>query len=164
MLLGNVYSSLKEKGAFKLTVIDPLPYAETLGEKMRSWLEENLLRNLEQNSRCVEPSRLLPKLLGEAGLRGKGSRRTKIKFYALRASAIGLEYHDPDPCIERLRVEKEAKAELRSAVGRMLWLQVWGKYINGPTTWWWNDEECLEECLRLGTFWEYHVIEAIKSD
>lgn len=77
---------------------------------------------------------------------------------------MGLQYHDPDPCIERLRVEKETKAELRSAVGRMLWLEVWGKYITSPTTWWWDDRDCLEECLYLGTFWEYHVIEAVRSD
>lgn len=164
LLLSNIRSSLKENGAFKITIIDPLPCAESLGEKMRTWLESNLLQNLEQHSRCVEPSRLFPKLLGDAGLRGKGSRRTKVKFYALRENAMGLQYHDPDPCIERLRVEKETKAELRSAVGRMLWLEVWGKYITSPTTWWWDDRDCLEECLYLGTFWEYHVIEAVRSD
>lgn len=147
-----------------MTIIDPLPCAETLGHKLRAWMEKHLFPSIERNSRCLEPSRLFPKLLGDAGLRGKGSRRTKVKFFALQENARGGEYHDPDRSINKLYQERRDKAELRSLVGRMFWVEVWGQYITPPNTWWWDDPECVAECYQLGTFWEYHIIDAVKAE
>ncbi|OAA66170.1 hypothetical protein ISF_04008 [Cordyceps fumosorosea ARSEF 2679] len=164
-VLSCVHKCLKLGGSFKLTIIDPLPYAETLGHRLRFWMERHLFPNLERNSRCLEPSRLFPKLLGDAGLRGKGSRRTKVKFFALQENARGLDVHrDPDPSIERMYQEQRDKAELRSLVGRMFWMEVWGPYVTPGSTWWWDDPSCVEECLELGTFWEYHVIDSVKFE
>ncbi len=147
-----------------MSIIDPLPCAETLGHKLRAWMEKHLFPNIERNSRCLEPSRLFPKILGDAGLRGKGSRRTKVKFFALQENARGGDYHDPDRSLNKLYQERRDKAELRSLVGRMFWVEVWGQYITPPDTWWWDDPECVAECHQLGTFWEYHIIDAVKAE
>lgn len=52
--------------------------------------------------------------------------------------------------------------ELKSVVGRMLWKEMWGGYVEGEK-WWWDDESVVEECERMGTCWEYAVIEAVKE-
>ena len=39
---------------------------------------------------------------------------------------------------------------------------MWGAYVQGDK-WWWEDESILEECERMGTVWEYAVIEAVKE-
>ncbi|TQV99179.1 hypothetical protein IF1G_01394 [Cordyceps javanica] len=164
ILLSSVYKCLKPRGSLKLTIIDPLPYADTLGHKLRFWMEQHLFPNLERKSLCLEPSRLFPKLLGDAGLRGRGSRRTTVKFFALQENARGLDRNrDPDPSIEQLSQEQHDKAELRSLVGRMFWVEVWGQHVTPVNTWWWDDPECVAECRELGTFWEYHIIDSVKG-
>ncbi|OAA45183.1 hypothetical protein BBO_03761 [Beauveria brongniartii RCEF 3172] len=163
-VLSSVNKCLKPGGSFKVTIIDPLPYPETLGHRLRTWVEEHLFPNLEKEARCLEPSRLLPKLLGDAGLRGKGSRRTKVKFFALQENARRCDYHDPDPSIERMYRERRDKAELRTLVGRMFWVEVWGQYCTPAGARWWDDPKIVEECRELGTFWEYHIIDSVKTE
>lgn len=177
-------------GALHLTLIDALPHPATLGPHLQRWLERNLIVNLPPHSLSHTPTRLFPKCLAAASLRGPGSRRVKTKFFASSASIRGSavseedqqhEDHDPDPAIRRLRTELRVKAELRCLVGRMLWRDVWGPYVspcvgdNDPedkgidgngkdeVSWWWDDEACMAECLQLGTFWEYHTIEAVRG-
>ncbi|KAJ4145620.1 hypothetical protein LMH87_004466 [Akanthomyces muscarius] len=159
-----VYKCLKPGGYFKVTIIDPLPCAGTIGRKLRDWMEKHLFSNIERKSCCLEPSRLFPRLLSDAGLRGKGSWRTKVKFFALQENARGEGYNDPDRSINKLYQERRDKAELRSLAGRMLWVEVWGKHITPPNTWWWDDPECVAECRQLGTFWEYQIIDAFKEE
>ncbi|KOS17352.1 hypothetical protein ESCO_006394 [Escovopsis weberi] len=65
--------------------------------------------------------------------------------------------------MERLLAESEVKAEVRSLVGRMLWVEVWGAHITADK-WWWEDAACVRECLELGTFWEYHTIKGVKGE
>ncbi|UNI24427.1 hypothetical protein JDV02_010171 [Purpureocillium takamizusanense] len=160
-IVHNVSSALKPGGTLHLTLIDPLPCANTLGAKMRQWLEQHLLSNLRRESRCMSPSTALPQWLGEASLRATGSTLTTTKFYATLDN-LRLQQQDPDPAIEQLRAEKKTKAELRSLVGRLLWKEIWGRYVT-TDSWWWDDRGCMEECLQLGTFWEYHLIEAVKD-
>ncbi|POR35730.1 Uncharacterized protein TPAR_04081 [Tolypocladium paradoxum] len=160
-ILHNVSSCLKPGGTLHLVIIDPLPCAHTMGNKLREWLEQHLLVNLRTQSRCTSPSTLLPRWLGEASLRGAGSTLTAAKFYA-SPDNVRRQQRDPDPAIDRLRTERETKAELRSLVGRMLWREVWGDYVTAGS-WWWDDAACMDECLELGTFWEYHMIEAVKD-
>lgn len=57
---------------------------------------------------------------------------------------------------------ENTKQELKSIVGRMLWKEMWGSYVQGDK-WWWEDERIVEECERMGTVWEYAVIEAVKE-
>lgn len=54
------------------------------------------------------------------------------------------------------------KQELKSVVGRMLWKDVWGSYVQADR-WWWEDESIIEECEEMRTCWEYAVIEAVKE-
>lgn len=181
-------------GILHLTLIDALPHPATLGPNLRKWIENNLIINLPPHSVSHTPTRLLPKCLAAASLRGQGSRRIKTKFFACSASIRGCklsaedqqhEDHDPDPAIRRLRTELRVKAELRCLVGRMLWKDIWGPYtrpsqgVKGherkndgsdqgdsseiKSKWWWDDEACMAECLQLGTFWEYHTIEAVRE-
>ncbi|KAH7152903.1 hypothetical protein EDB81DRAFT_718510 [Dactylonectria macrodidyma] len=161
-VLKNIRKSLKQGGSLHLTLIDPLPCTGTLGQHMRTWLEEHLLLNLERHFRCMTPSRLFPDWLAEASLRGRGSTLSMAKFFANPSSVRYLE-GDSDPFVEQASNEDQVKAELRSLVGRMLWLEVWGTFVTADK-WWWEDEECLQECLELGTFWEYKMIEGVRGD
>ncbi|CRK38770.1 hypothetical protein BN1723_004478 [Verticillium longisporum] len=54
------------------------------------------------------------------------------------------------------------KQELRSLVGRLLWMDVWGNYI-AADGWWWDDPAIVQECQQMRTSWEYCVIEAVKD-
>ena len=83
------------------------------------------------------------------------------KFLAVKDSVLVRE-QDPDPIIRKTMNEKLVKAELCTLVGRMLWMEVWGKYVTAET-WWWDDELCIKECIELGTFWEYRRIEGVKQ-
>lgn len=160
-VLKNICKSLKQGGSLQLTLIDPLPCAGTLGQRMRTWLEEHLLLNLERHFRCMNPSKLFPDWLGEVSLRGRGSTLTTAKFFAIPTS-VRYSDGDSDPFVDRARSGREVKAELRSLVGRMLWMEVWGAFVTAEK-WWWEDEKCVEECLELGTFWEYKMIEGVKD-
>jgi hypothetical protein len=161
-VLKNISKCLRVGGSLKLTLIDPLPCTGTLGHRMRTWLEENLLINLERHFRCTNPSKLFPDWMGDAALRGQGSTLTTSKFYAVSAS-IRSQADDDDPFIDRTHSEREVKAEVRSIIGRLLWMEVWGGFVTGDK-WWWEDEGCVNECVQLGTVWDYHIIEGIKQD
>ncbi|KAH7226620.1 hypothetical protein BKA60DRAFT_591999 [Fusarium oxysporum] len=160
-VLKTISNRLRVGGSLQLTLIDPLPCAGTLGHRMRTWLQEHLLINLEQHFKCTNPSRLFPEWMGDAGLRGQGSTLTTSKFYAVSAS-IRSQADDSDPFIERSPSEREVKAEVRSIIGRLLWMEVWGSFVTGDK-WWWEDEGCVNECLQLGTVWEYHMIDGVKQ-
>jgi hypothetical protein len=160
-VLKNISNRLRVGGSLQLTLIDPLPCAGTLGHRMRTWLQEHLLINLERHFKCTNPSRLFPEWMGDAGLRGQGSTLTTSKFYAVSAS-IRSQADDSDPFIDRGPSEREVKAEVRSIIGRLLWMEVWGSLVTGDK-WWWEDEGCVNECLQLGTVWEYHMIDGIKQ-
>jgi hypothetical protein len=162
-----------------------MPHPATLGVNLRSWFEKNLIVNLPPHMLSHTPTCLIPKCLAAACLRGPGSKRVKTKFFASPESIRGgriseeeqqHEDHDPDPAIRRLRSELRVKAELRCLVGRMLWMEVWGTHVSprvgiksaggddkNVIPWWWDDEVCMTECLQLGTFWEYHTIEAVSG-
>ncbi|KAM0495283.1 hypothetical protein ACHAP8_008129 [Fusarium lateritium] len=161
-VLKNISKYLWVGGSLHLTIIDPLPCAGTLGHRMRTWLEEHLLINLERHFRCTNPSKLFPDWMGDAGLRGQGSTLTTSKFYAVSAS-IRSQVDDSDPFVDKAPSEREVKAEVRSIVGRLLWMEVWGNFVTGEK-WWWEDEGCVNECLQLGTVWDYHIIDGIKQE
>ncbi|KAL5609963.1 hypothetical protein FOVSG1_004644 [Fusarium oxysporum f. sp. vasinfectum] len=160
-VLKTISNRLRVGGSLQLTLIDPLPCAGTLGHRMRTWLQEHLLINLERHFKCTNPSRLFPEWMGDAGLRGQGSTLTTSKFYAVSAS-IRSQADDSDPFIERSPSEREVKAEVRSIIGRLLWMEVWGSFVTGDK-WWWEHEGCVNECLQLGTVWEYHMIDGVKQ-
>ncbi|UKZ83727.1 hypothetical protein TrVFT333_011536 [Trichoderma virens FT-333] len=158
-ILSNVYKCLKKKGFLQLVLIDPLPRAGTMGRNLKTWIEENLLRNLARQAMCMSPSTAFPPLLEEAGLRGDKSSLTTTKFYAVPNSATN---RDTSMVKDGLQIEQEVKAQVRSLVGRMLWVEAWGSHVTA-TKWWWDDPACVAECLELGTIWEYHTVRGFKE-
>ncbi|EEU37637.1 uncharacterized protein NECHADRAFT_97614 [Fusarium vanettenii 77-13-4] len=155
-VLKNIHRCLKPNGALNLVLVDPLPLASTLGPLLRAWIEHNLLLNLETNFRCMNPSRLLPIWLENASLHIEG-RITSTQF-----SAVPLDEQQLTPAENSHPSEDTIKQELRNIVGRMLWMEVWGEYIT-VDTWWWEDLEIIEECVRLQTTWEWRLITACKD-
>lgn len=138
--------------------------------------------NLEKQFRCINPARLFPIWLADAGLRAEGSTIVHVRFNAVVPSTPASHFSSssssrapsrgstrsserdggdgPGECMS-IGVER-TKMELKSVVGRMLWREMWGSYVQGDC-WWWEDDGVVEECERLGTVWEYAVIKAIKE-
>ncbi|KAK2058126.1 hypothetical protein LY76DRAFT_67978 [Colletotrichum caudatum] len=158
-LLKNVHSCLAVGGALHLTLIDPLPITNTLGPLMRSWIEENLIFNLEKNFRCMNPSKLFPLWLADASLRGDGSTIITVKFCAMPP----VDRPDTATTDAEQLADRAVKQELRTMVGRMLWREVWGQFITADK-WWWEQPEIVAECEQLKTAWEYSIIEAVKTE
>jgi hypothetical protein len=145
-LLKECHRILVSSGILNLTIMDHSPDTSTMGPKLRAWLDQHLWLNLEQNFRCMSPGRLLPVWLKAAGFsyEDEGSKVTIMKL-----AAVGHEKEDGE------------LAELSALVGRMLWKEVWGGYVEGKG-WWWEDNEVLEECKELGTRWECVLVKAVK--
>lgn len=93
----------------------------------------------------MSPGRLLPIWLKDAGFscNAKGAKVSLIRF-----KATANEGGD--------------SAELRAVIGRMLWKEIWGGFVEGKK-WWWEDEAVMEECTRLETRWECALVEAVKA-
>ncbi|KAG5977046.1 hypothetical protein E4U55_007089 [Claviceps digitariae] len=161
-VLNSINKCLKPGGSLNLTIIDSIPHVDAFGEKMRAWFMKNIILNLQHQSRELNPSLALPDLLAKASLRGPGSILTTTQFYA-NPQNIGRHGAEHDGSSKSAREDKEVRAELRSMAGRMLWKEVWGQFVTSDT-WWWEDDECMQECLELGTFWEYHSVQAIKAN
>lgn len=158
-LLKSVHRCLTIGGTLHLTLIDPLPSAVTLGPRLRAWLDEHLLFNLERNFRCMNPSKLFPIWLADASLRAEGSTITTVKYLAVSP----LSAEGTDVGVDAAHFDdKLVKQELRSLVGRMLWMEVWGQFIEADS-WWWEDRHILQECNHMRTTWEYSIIEAVKD-
>ncbi|KAK3359371.1 hypothetical protein B0T25DRAFT_494802 [Lasiosphaeria hispida] len=155
-MLRNIHRCLAPEGVLYLTLIDPSPATKSIGPHMRQWLEENLLLNLESQFRCISPSRLLPVWLASAKLRGQGSTISRMKFPAI----CPLRPANGSSAAEKK--EKGIGDELRATVGRKLWQEIWGKFVHGHS-WWWEDQACVEECLQLGTYFEWSLVEAVKD-
>jgi hypothetical protein len=122
-----------------LTIIDPLPLLETTGLRLRAWLEKHLMLNLEKNFRCMNPGRLLPVWLKEAGF---SCQATVIEFWAVEQ-------------------EEGTHAELNAVIGKMLWKEMWGSFLECEE-WWWDNEAVMEECDEMETRWECFLVEAMK--
>ncbi|PQE03083.1 hypothetical protein CJF31_00002935 [Rutstroemia sp. NJR-2017a BVV2] len=136
-----------QAGTLHLTILDPSPIPSTLGPRLRSWLDTHLLVNLEKQFRCLNPTRLFPLWLADAGLWGEGSTSSSLRFLA---------------CVGIVNGEKQIDWQLKSVMGRMLWKELWGGYVEGGK-WWWNDAAIVEECERMGTSWAGSIVEAVKE-
>ncbi|KAG5968203.1 hypothetical protein E4U57_007150 [Claviceps arundinis] len=160
-VLHNIHKCLKPGGSLNLIVIDSIPHVDAFGAKMRAWFMENLVLNIRQQSRSINPSLILPDLLSKASLRATGSVLTTTQFYA-NPQNIGRHGAELDGTARSVNEDKELRAELRSIAGRILWKEVWGQFVTSDT-WWWEEADCMQECLELGTFWEYHFVQAVKA-
>lgn len=143
-------------GTIHLTIIDPSPLSATLGPHLRAWLDEHLLLNLEQQFRCLSPGRLFTRWLTDAGFHTGGGRIKKKCFLACVEESVKQD-------TERDGFNADTvKLELRSMVGRMMWKEMWGPFVDGKQMWW-EDEKVVNECEYMGTCWEYTIIDAVKG-
>jgi hypothetical protein len=118
----------------------------------------------------MNPSRLFPIWLSDAKLRAEGSTISIERFLASvpceASSSSESSQSSLDGFVmaggEEEKGAVETRHELKSQVGRMLWKEMWGTFVEGEK-WWWEDEKVLEECERMGTGWEYAVIAAVKE-
>ncbi|KAK3366042.1 hypothetical protein B0T24DRAFT_536117 [Lasiosphaeria ovina] len=145
-LLQNIYRCLAPNGVLHLALIDSTPTAESVGPRMRQWLDKNLVANLEPQYQSTSIIRFFNKWLADAELRGYDSIKTTVKFRA----------------VHREKPDNAPNAELRTALGRKLWQDTWGPFVRG-NSWWWEDKKCVEECDEIGTYWKYWLIEAVKE-
>lgn len=161
--LRTIRRSLTPDGVLHLNLIDALPVASSMGPKMRAWFEENLQFNLERRFLCMNPTKLFPAWLSDAGLHGDGSTIAAVKHFALlppvpAPSGMASDYGASQSSAGDV---EDVERELRTLVGKMLWQEVWGPYVTAQN-WFWEDPECARECRKLGTYWEYKVIAAKK--
>jgi hypothetical protein len=155
LVLAKLYRTLAAPGGvLHMTVIDPLPCAN-LGPLLYRWLADRLLAPLERRHRCTRPADLVPAWLAEANLRGAGSQIVRIPFSAVAPVPL----HDKAVACDPGWYAAALRQELRSKMGRMLWIEVWGQFVAGGD-WWWDDPALVAECLALDTRWEYYQIEA----
>ncbi|KAI0454512.1 hypothetical protein F5B21DRAFT_233171 [Xylaria acuta] len=145
--LRHINRCLAPGGALHLTIIDPQPVPTSMGPKLRQWLFTYLLINLEQAFRTTWPSKTFPAWLAHGNLRGKGSTIATVTVPAICEGSCGMD----------------VKTKLRCVTSRLLWQEVWGRFV-GASRWWWDEEEIVQECVELGTHWQYSHIIAVKGD
>ncbi|EON96115.1 hypothetical protein UCRPA7_8385 [Phaeoacremonium minimum UCRPA7] len=153
-MLRAIHRCLAPGGSLRLILINPAPEVNTLGPRLRTWLEKHLLLNLELKFRCMNPTKLFPNWLEETHLRAEGSTIVRPKFHAIAGDL---------PKVEDLETHFDITPRLYSQVGRMLWKEVWGRHV-ATDNWWWEDKSIVQECKELGTFWQYHLITAVRQE
>ncbi|CAK7238493.1 hypothetical protein SEUCBS140593_010744 [Sporothrix eucalyptigena] len=189
LVLRNMHRALKPQGTLHLLLIDPAPARSSMGPRLQAWLDEHLMLNLERLFRCTSPTRLFPTWLRDAHFQVGTEAKVVCEFKAIfkddegkgqqvmdalatavaeeeiplpaavTQSAQATQKTPEEQAVETLRKQKR----LQSLVGQKLWQETWGSYVTAAR-WWWEDEACREECLRLGTVWEYHIVDAVKKE
>ncbi|KAH7309467.1 hypothetical protein B0I35DRAFT_440031 [Stachybotrys elegans] len=160
--LRHLHNVLRPGGVCQLTLINPMPVMSTVGRRLVLWLERHLLRNLTREGKCLSPTSWFPDFLRRAGLRGPGSTVTRHSFRAVshvKESTTDIISDNPAEVLQR---EQHLLPQVQSLVGRTLWIEIWGPYVTAEK-WWWEERDIVDECLSLGTEWEYHLINAVKD-
>lgn len=157
-ILKEVHRCLKTGATFRITLIDPYPLLSNMGPHLQGWFNKHLTDNLQKHIRCSCGSMLFPQWLAESCLRGPGSMISAAKF-----RAITTEESLPYLTKELPNDDKVTKLDLRTTMGRLLWKEVWGPYVEG-NKWWWEDPDIVRECVEIQTYWDYYVIDAVKHN
>lgn len=191
LVLRNMHRALKPQGALHLLLIDPAPARSVTGPKLQAWLDEHLLLNLERRFRCTSPTRLFPTWLRDAHFQLGAGAKVVCQFPAVFKEGEEKDEKketdekpqpepEPEPTVQTEKSTQESTSQpppeqplpppppdnygrLRCLVGQKLWQEIWGPHVTARN-WWWEDEACREECLRLGTVWEYHIVDAVKKE
>lgn len=147
------YRLLASGGMLEIRIMDAAPVRKTAGPRMKAWIEDRLSVNLERMFRCSKPCTLVPGWLSDAGfdlpasLPSQGEENVKLRC------AFDRESSDVD-------------RELSTMVGRALWKDIWGGFVDEDPDephWWWEDEEVMKECLERDTVFECGSIFAFKK-
>jgi hypothetical protein len=150
-LLRECHRLLAPGGMLEIRIMDAAPVRKTAGPRMRAWIEDRLTLNLERCFRCTKPCMLLPAWVAESGFE--------------------LSNHTDDTQVMRLPCaiddrSSDVDMELKTLVGRALWKDIWGSFVDEDpeeAAWWWEDEEVMQECLERQTVFECGAIYAFKK-
>ncbi|KAH7414469.1 hypothetical protein DE146DRAFT_36706 [Phaeosphaeria sp. MPI-PUGE-AT-0046c] len=149
-LFRECYKLLAPGGLLEVRVMDATPVRKTAGPLLRTWIDDRLSVNLERLFRCSKPCSLMPRWLEEAGFSlGEG----RSSFNVALPCAVDEETAD-------------VEAELSTVIGRSLWRDVWGEFVDevaDEVDWWWEDEEILRECRERGTVFDCRAIFAYRQ-
>jgi hypothetical protein len=82
-----------------------------------------------------------------------------------------LSNHADDTQVMRLPCaiddrSSDVDKELKALVGRALWKDIWGSFVDEDpeeAAWWWEDEEVMQECRERQTVFECGAIYAFKK-
>lgn len=183
-VLRNMQRILQPQGTLHLLLMDPSPVRAVTGPCLQAWLDEHLILNLERLFRCTSPTRLFPAWLRDAHFQLRDSAKVVCRFPAFFSDSSGVEEVDKDvvvsvpgagstgfsdstmPVLSTSPVQTRPgrpQERLQCLVGQKLWQDIWGPYVTADR-WWWEDEGCREESIRLGTVWEYHIVDAVKKE
>ncbi|KAF2745394.1 hypothetical protein M011DRAFT_469450 [Sporormia fimetaria CBS 119925] len=150
-LFSEFHRVLAPGGMLEIRVMDAAPVRSTAGPKMRMWIEDRLLLNLEKKFRCSKPCSLISTWLFEAGFDLPAASRSEagdtMKLVGVAPTSASI--YD----------------KLSMLVGRAMWKDIWGDYVSealGESRWWWEDEEVVAECVAHQTVFECGAIFAFK--
>jgi len=135
---------------------------------MREWLDTHLVLELERKFRCLNPCRLVPGWLADAGFApcapSGPSTVLQVRFAAATRTALAGSYSRGAAG----GAEAEIGEELRAVVGRRLWEECWGRFCvdadSAGASRWWDDRQVMEECAEMRTMWEILIVDAGKED
>ncbi|KAI9741248.1 MAG: hypothetical protein M1834_002964 [Cirrosporium novae-zelandiae] len=143
---------LASDGVLELRILDPMPIKSTTGPKLRAWIEEHVLVNLEKKFRCSRPGILVPSWIKDAGFKISpslsDSKERAQRFPAMVKKKGGSKW--------------DLDEELRMVVGRILWKDLWGSFVEGEK-YWWEEKELTTECEQMGTMFECFNLFATKD-
>ncbi|KAF2866731.1 hypothetical protein BDV95DRAFT_504302 [Massariosphaeria phaeospora] len=150
-LFRECYRLLAPGGLLEIRIMDAAPVRKTAGPCMKAWIEDRLSLNLERLFRCSKPCMLVSNWVRDAG----------FQLLAISDANQNLQL----PCA----FDDETggtDGELSTLVGRALWKDVWGGFVDdvpGEPRWWWDDEEVMQECKERKTVFECGAIYAYKD-
>ncbi|KAL1599776.1 hypothetical protein SLS60_007580 [Paraconiothyrium brasiliense] len=147
---GKILEMYGDLGVLEIRVMDAAPVRKTAGPLLRAWIEDRLSINLEKTFRCSKPCMLFPGWIADAG------------FELPQVEGVNQVMQLPcafdGSCVD---------AELKMLVGRALWKDIWGPYVDADETdepqLWWEVDEIVEECLKHRTVFECGAIFAYKK-
>ncbi|KAF2255517.1 hypothetical protein BU26DRAFT_471096 [Trematosphaeria pertusa] len=150
-VLRECYRLLAPGGLLEIRIMDAAPVRKSAGPKMRAWIEDRVSLNLERRFRCSKPCMLVPGWLAEAGFELPAASEKRQAMMRL-------------PCAFDTN-SSDVDAELSMQVGRALWKDIWGQFVDDDPDeprWWWEDAEVAQECLERRTVFECGAIFAYK--
>ena len=147
------YRLLAPGGMLEIRIMDAAPVRKTAGPKMKAWIEDRLSLNLEKLFRCSKPCTLVPSWVADAGFDLPATRPSEGDENVKLRCAFDTD-------------SSEVDGELSTLVGRALWRDLWGGFVEDlpdEPRWWWEDEEVMAECLERQTVFECGAIFAFKK-
>ncbi|KAF1968661.1 hypothetical protein BU23DRAFT_558389 [Bimuria novae-zelandiae CBS 107.79] len=150
-MLGECHRLLAPGGVLEIRIMDAAPVRKTAGPLLRAWIEDRLSLNLEKKFRCSKPCMLFPGWVADAGF--------ELPRVSGENQVMNL------PCAYD-GTTNDVDAELKVLVGRALWKDIWGAYVEDipdEPRFWWEVDEIVDECLDRRTVFECGAIFAYKK-